>query len=337
MFGTKGINTEALSQTSILNRVSEYDLWRYYLGEFSFNKAFKSPLREDKNPSAVLFVAGAGKILFKDFGINSVLNIFSYLKAYYNLDYYQVLLMIDKDFNLGFRTHTNKDYTLNTKPVITNYKPEPVRDYVKILIKRKKYTKEELKYWEDYSITKETLDLYNVYSLKCFWINKHDTVYQYCNNAKNFIFCYDFDNEKYKIYQPLNFNYRFFTNTDSEILQGEKQLPKSGDLLIITKALKDVMVLRELGFTAVAVQSENSFPSQEKIEELKLRFKSCIILFDNDKAGLEGAKLLGSRHDLKFMTIPREYKIKDIADFCKQQGKEQTKINLQLWIETELH
>jgi len=332
MFGTKGINTETLSQSAILSKVSEYDIWRYYLGEFSFNRAFKSPLREDKNPSAVMFVAGNGKILFKDFGINTVLNVFSYLKLMYNLDYYQVLLMIDKDFNLGFRKHVHTTYTKTNKPIITGYKPVYTQDYAEILIKQKKYTKEELEYWQEYGITKETLDLYKVYSLKCFWIRKNNSMYQYCNNQKNFIFCYDFGNLKYKVYQPLNFNYRFSTNADCNILQGESQLPKTGDLLIITKSMKDVMVLKELGYNSVGVQSENSYPSLEKLSDLKTRFKKCVIFFDNDKAGLEGAKNLSEKSNIPIISIPKEFKAKDISDFYKIYNKEETLKNLQLWL-----
>ena len=63
MFGTKNINTSKLSQNSILEQVSEYDLWRYYLGEVQIGKVFKSPLREGNNPSASLFVTSTGKVL----------------------------------------------------------------------------------------------------------------------------------------------------------------------------------------------------------------------------------------------------------------------------------
>jgi len=331
MFGTKNINTEVLSQTSILSKISEYDIWRYYVDNISLNKVFKSPLREDNNPSASLFITTAGKVLMKDFGLGKALNVFSFLKLKYNLNYQEVLVMIDKDFNLGFWNHTDRTYTLNKKPIITNYKPQ-VQDYAKILIKRKKYTKEELRYWEDYSITPETLELYKVSSLKCYWINKAGNMYQYCNNEKNYIFCYDLEDERYKIYQPLNFNYRFCTNAGPNILQGYQQLPKKGDLLIITKAMKDVMVLHELGYNSVAVQSENTQPDDSIIEELKSRFKTCIIFFDNDKAGIEASDKLSIKHNLKKIEIPKEFKVKDISDFIKKYNKEETIKNLKLWL-----
>ena len=331
MFGTKNINTSKLSQNSILEQVSEYDLWRYYLGEVQIGKVFKSPLREDNNPSASLFVTSTGKVLIQDFGLGKAINIFSFLKLKYNLDYHQVLVMIDRDFNLGLWGHTNVVYTQVTKPVITNYRPT-AEAYAKILIKKKKYTKEELEYWTDYCINQETLDLYKVYSLKCFWINKGDNMYQYCNTEKNFIFCYDLDNEKYKIYQPLNHNYRFMTNAGADILQGINQLKKSGKTLIITKALKDVMVLKELGYNAIAVQSENSFPSPETILALKERFKTCYIFFDNDRAGQESSDKLCKDYDLLKIEIPKEFKSKDISDFIKKFGKEETLKNLKLWL-----
>lgn len=325
MFTTKGIITRALTQQIILTKVSEYDLWRYYLGDVGINKVFKSPLREDKHPSAVLFGADDGKILMKDFGLNEVFTIFNFLKAKFNLNYFQVLDKIDKDFNLQLK---HKSASNLEQPLITKINPSLQRQYSKIFIKSKKYTTEELNYWKDYGISEDTLKLYKVYSLKCFWIVKNQDINQYCNNGKDFIFCYDLGNNKFKVYRPLNFNYKFTTNADFNTIQGISQLPESGDLLIITKALKDVMVLHELGYNAVAIQSENTFPSKEVIQELKSRFKKCIVIFDNDKPGQEAALKFKERFKIDFFSLS---KTKDLADYAKKYGKEQLKELLQ-WL-----
>lgn len=50
-------------------------------------------------------------------------------------------------------------------------------------------------------------------------------------------------------------------------------LPESGDILIITKALKDVMVLYEYGIPAIAPCSENLFITEAQYNHLKERFK----------------------------------------------------------------
>ena len=331
MFSTKDVNTQPLSQKAILDRVSEYDLWMFYLGHCTFNKAFKSPVRKDNRPSAVLYVSSAGKILLKDFGTKQVMDIFRYLEAL-GYTYKEVLLKIDADFKLGF---SNQVYDKKSRPVITNYKPEFKRDMCNIMIKRAPWTESTYGYWKDYSISKSTLERFKVYSLECYWLVKNGKTEIY-ESKKNPIYCYDFGDQKYKIYKPLDHNFRFMTNADNNILQGINQLAQEDDLLIITKSLKDVMVLSELGYNAVAVQSENSLPERHVIDSLKLRFNVIKVLFDNDPAGIQGSEKICQVHDLQSIMIPKEYKTKDIAEFVKLHGEKQAKTLIKCLTETEL-
>lgn len=84
----------------------------------------------------------------------------------------------------------------------------------------------------------------------------------------------------------LNRKYRFISNWKSFRLQGDHTLPKTGDYLVITKSLKDVMTLYNLGIPAIAPISENCFLSEAQYHRLKERFKHIILLYDNDRPGL---------------------------------------------------
>ena len=66
-------------------------------------------------------------------------------------------------------------------------------------------------------------------------------------------------------------------------------LPKTGDYVVVGKALKDVMTLYEYGIPAVAPCSENEFLSDVQYNKLKSRFKHILLLYDNDKPGLHAA------------------------------------------------
>lgn len=55
-----------------------------------------------------------------------------------------------------------------------------------------------------------------------------------------------------------------------------KQLPKTGDVLIVQKAMKDIMCLYEFGIPSIAPNSENTSISDEEIAKLKERFKRII-------------------------------------------------------------
>lgn len=63
-------------------------------------------------------------------------------------------------------------------------------------------------------------------------------------------------------------------------------LPKMGEYLVVTKSLKDVMTLYNLGIPAIAPISENCFLSKAQYHRLKERFKHIILLYDNDRPGL---------------------------------------------------
>ena len=53
----------------------------------------------------------------------------------------------------------------------------------------------------------------------------------------------------------------------SSLLHGSSQL-KPADTLIITKSMKDVMVLHEMGYQAASPMAENVIPSEETMADL---------------------------------------------------------------------
>ena len=129
------------------------------------------------------------------------------------------------------------------------------------------------------------------------------------------------------------------SNTNSKQIQGYDQLPKQGDLCIITSSLKDVMCLFEMGIPAVAMQSEMRLPLRNQIEELKQRFKQVAIFYDNDFTNPNNpgqamaAKICKEYYPMSNIIIPDEYKLKDpsdyIAHFKRTEGL-QTLIDIQL-------
>ena len=122
---------------------------------------------------------------------------------------------------------------------------------------------------------------------------------------------------KFKIYRPYNkVNEKWLTNCTITDIQGYEQLPNSGDLLIITKSLKDVMTLYSLGYTAIAVNSENTLIPKIIMSDIKKRFKKIIVFFDNDKSGIDGATKFCKEFSIPNMQTP-EGGAKDISDFIK--------------------
>ena len=110
------------------------------------------------------------------------------------------------------------------------------------------------------------------------------------------------------------------------MIQGAHLLPKEGgDYLVITKSLKDVMVLYECGITAIAPCSENIFLTETQYLRVKKKFKRIYLFFDNDLAGITAANKIKKKFsDLKVLFLPRHGGDKDISDFYKAHGKKKT-------------
>lgn len=102
-------------------------------------------------------------------------------------------------------------------------------------------------------------------------------------------------------------------------------LKSNSNDLVITKSLKDVMVLYEYGITAIAPCSENVFVTDVQYNKLKSKYKRIFLLYDNDLPGMQAMfKIKKTYSDLKILFLPRYGGDKDISDFRKVHGHKKT-------------
>jgi hypothetical protein len=206
------------------------------------------------------------------------------------------------------------------KSIIADTEAEEKR-YKRIQIRRQPWRQEQIEYWKSYCIPSSLLADYHIYSCEYMWLegNLH---YSYRRYDPAIAYCFGIGKEgydRYKIYFPLRGKgkNRFITNSNA--IQGYNQLPPSGDLLILTKSLKDVLVLRVLGYNAIALQSEQHHFEKDAYEHLAGRFRKIILLYDNDSAGRNGAEKICKRYGLLYIEIPEDYEdCKDISDVVKE-------------------
>ena len=114
-------------------------------------------------------------------------------------------------------------------------------------------------------------------------------------------------------------------NKDTKIGDLIREYPEKAEILFFTKALKDVMVLNEFGYSAVAPPSEMSVVPKEVISELNRRFKRIVILFDRDAAGINAARKLVAKTKWDFLFINKKYGAKDISDLVLSAGADEAK------------
>ena len=304
----------------ILSKITEYDIFVYYCPTFKeLGKKFSSDLREDKSPT-VYITPYNGKLLYKDFGNSDhTFDCFNYIKYKYNCSFVDALRIIDCDFNLGLSSNiSGKQFTMG----IMGYRQDKVPKFDKqsVLIQKKKrpWNKDDAKFWSKYLVSKKILTKFAVEPISHFWVNSNRFT------CKSITYAFKFKN-RYKIYSPYEDKNKWLSNTNKQDVQGFNQLPATGERLIITSSLKDVMCLHAAGYNAIAMQSEMQIPEEKLISELKERFKKIEILYDNDfnkvtNPGQSMAKKICSLYGFKNICLPSRFESKDPSDLVNRVG-----------------
>jgi len=303
-------------------RVSDYDIFKKYCSNFEeIDRSFLSEFYNDTKASCRVLQSASGGLYYKDYGNGDYFHPFDYVKYKYSCNsMHEVLNIVANDFGLK-KIRLNMDPKLLISNALEAERPKYVKKLTNINIVTKNFTLADFEYWNQYGIDFETLNKYNVHSCTHVFINKGNTHYVLEYSRANPIYAYEFKSGLYKIYMPLTIkpNPRWFSNVDSRTLQGFSQLPDTGDLLIITKALKDVMCYYTLGYNAVALQAESNKLDIEIFNELKCRFKKVICNFDNDDEGKNATKNMVENFNIDYFYIDEA---KDLSDKIKNEGIE---------------
>lgn len=308
---------EDLTLNNVLDRIQSYDIFKAYCSNFKeVGKNFASELRDDPNPSCVINNY-QGDLMYKDFGDDSTFRAIDYVKYKYSINFFQVLEKINTDFNLklgviGVSTFYDTKFTISSKKRVYEKKEAKV-----ITRQVREFNSDDISYWGQFGISIETLKKFDVEAISAFWID------EVLHIAAKYSYCYNFYWEsgvfRRKIYQPYDKNK--WTGNGGKCVQGEGMIPKDGDLLIITKSLKDVMTLYEMSFISIAPPSESTFLPIEYYEKQNNRFNRIILLFDNDSSGVKMSRKFSKQLNIQCVFIPLGQG-KDISDFVKNNNKE---------------
>jgi hypothetical protein len=321
-FSTK--NVAELTINEILKRVSEYDIFRYYIGKDFRMGSMSSPFRKDRNPSFDVYPSKGTvrKIMFKDHTTGDTGSCFDLVMRLYGVNLGRSLDIINHDFDLKLgsnykKSKPSKGFIGKTYDVdVSKLEAE-----TKIRVVRRKWNATtDKEYWGQYEISCRTLRAYNVAPLTAYFIN--NKCFRLGNSA--LVYCYYFGNYKYKILQP-NSKLKWLSNASFSIMQGWHMLPEKGDFVVITKSLKDVMVFYELGIPAIAPQGEGVIPSESVILELQNRFDNIVSNYDFDRGGIRGAAKMRRLYNIPAYMFNNTYDVKDVSDFVKKYSLNELK------------
>ena len=311
-----------LTPQAVLNKISEYDIFRFYMPakDWKLNQVTFSPFRNENNPS---FLIGTrkGYLSFIDFADTSKRgDCFTFVKMLFNMSSIDdVLRMIDRDFGLGFLPGTATD---NYKTIQKEYKqPEDLgKRYSLIQVVTRKFTQEELAYWNEYYQSLDDLKANHVYSIKHLFLNRK----KFPLKETDLRFGYFYDGH-WKIYRPFGDKKSKWVpnNVPITTMDGKEDI-KNCRVAFINKSKKDYMVMKKVFPCCCAVQNEGvACFSDENVEYLKANSDRQILSFDADDVGVRNSQMITKLFDFEYANVPRKYLsegIKDWADLAKEHG-----------------
>jgi hypothetical protein len=210
-------------------------------------------------------------------------------------------------------------------PVIVTYDGKKAIPGKIIQYEPRDFTDLDELYWDEIDVNKNLRRLFKIVGANSIYV---DLNLVWTHTPYNPIYVYKTFN-KIRAYRPMSESKtgKWISNCTKFDVQGWEQLPDFPDCgtLIITKSLKDVAVLRSLGYLAIAPSSENTMipPEAMKLLVSKFGFKKFIIIYDRDHGGMIGARKMfvkyRGEYDIIFKFIGRGFP-KDVSAFRRQYG-----------------
>ena len=303
---------ELITKEYLFSKISEYDVYKYYIGEFTIGQSRKSPFHKDNNPSFGIYMKD-GKLYHKDFADDvyrgDAINLVEQL---YSLDMNKAIKKIAKDFGI---TEGKDESARITSQYVKPFMDQKKHSFIQVTVR--KFNQADGNYWKQFGITSAQLKEDNVYPLKEAWINRHR-----CPVLKDelaYVYRYD---EGYKLYFPNRPKEdRWKSNIPLTIVENKKVI-QGADRVIITKSKKDRLVLSRYLDNVINVQNETRACFTESFVE-ELRGKEVWINYDSDEAGIKNCIRITEEFKYNYINVPRSYlPIKDFADLYRVHGEE---------------
>jgi hypothetical protein len=318
-----GERKEALNIDTILSKISEYDVYRYYMNrnDWEVNRVTLSPFRTEVRPSFVIYAKENGTLNHIDYSESGYRgSCFDFVRQLYGIDLTKAMQLIDRDFNLGIRVHfdtTKPSY----KQIVKLYQQPDVKEkkYSHIQVVVRKFNLDELAYWNLYHQDVQDLRDNNVYAVSKLYLNKR----QMTVKKTELTFGYLYDGH-WKIYRPYNKEFKWVpNNVPITMMDGRDNLMEDKPAFI-NKSKKDYMVVKKLYPYTCAVQNEGlACFSQDNVKFIQKNSSRQILSFDSDGPGVKNSLVITNLFSFEYCNVPNCYLqegIKDWSDLAKKYG-----------------
>lgn len=311
----QGTAKERHTLEGILLKVSEYDIFKHYIGgDFILNDLIENPWESQNTPS-FLVSDRTGHLTFRDFSDTSIRgNLTEFLKRCHpGKNYDEILTAVVQD--------------LGTERMPSIRTPPKRKGPALIQVTRKPFDEQDLSYWKLFYQTRRDLEGSDIYAIKSYRVNgtlfripAGEVAYAYLFTKSDGDFCW-------KIYRPFakirKDKWRY--SGPNDLMYGLENLKQPGKA-IITKSLKDYLVLRKVYGKVAGTQSEalESINERNQIllcESVGGECNHIYINFDSDEPGKKASNLITAAYGFSHINVPDEYApIKDFAEFGRVHG-----------------
>lgn len=300
----------------MLIKNNDTDIFRHYFGDFKVSRAYPSIFRKDLKPSTTFFISPGGRVFYYDFGTGERIGAIEFVMKLFSIDRKAALLKINSEVK---RSSPTSQHIIKKLPT-------------KLNVKVRNFLPEDLAYFSQYNISQIELEHEEVYSVDEYLINGNRIqtkpgVLRFALIARH----YENEDMAYvKIYSPNSSPYKWVSNIPLWVPFGLNRLKCKSDTLIITKSVKDKIVLGKVFSDVIGLQSENIGAIRgEDMETLKSMYKHIKIAFDGDAPGRLASSTYADMYGVEEMLMPEhiytESGIKDYSDYIKRFGFEQFK------------
>ena len=313
-----------LTKDDILNHCSQEELFEKYANQPISNEMFCSSLRDDRNPGCRFHYSKNGVLYHVDYALGEYLDVFGYIGKKYTASFVEVINLIGADYALI----SNKP--IDRIPLVIEASErvkEASKERVPITITEREWGTVDSLYWSNYFIGKDVFEYFDAQCVENAWIG--DSLY-YMNDKENP--CYAYRNlDGMKLYQPKTNNKgNKWRNNSSLALGWRQEMHSDSKTLVITKSLKDIMVLYKFGVTSVSPQGEGMVFKESWMNLLREKFENIYILMDNDMAGMRSMiKYRQAYPFIECLMYPKELG-KDTSDVVEKMSVEQASVYYKL-------
>lgn len=314
------IAKKGVAKEDILAKISDYDIFRYYLGNFTLGKTVCSPFgKRDTNPSLLVKVGKGGSIMYKDMRFSEYTgDCFKLVMQLFGLSFVEAINKIAMDFGIIDSSHKYEIIKAAYVPEEKIIKPPTL-----IQVIERPFTNKDLNYWRPEIFSADDLKKDWIFSIKCAWIN--DSKVQLEKDELAFAYYFP-EIDKWKLLFPEKSKKdKWRTNVPNEYVEGKENLVGCTRGLV-TKSRKDRMFLRKFIPSVCNTQNESEIAfTEEFVSFLRYNCKEIYLQFDGDETGKKNAKTLTDKHGFGNLCIP-QYLVDegdtDFYDWGKKDGLE---------------